>query len=162
MLEEDPTGARRNKLVSSSIPKYQKNTRELYELAIITLVWSHSSKYENTTKTIKNILHDPTKGMSSSLLDTFQTDWITGRSLATVFLSFALAVIAQRELSMRLSRLRRLHENEREWRRQDNWRIHGTTLTQSRYGQGNSILSHRSFSHLSSAWACLLRFSSHT
>lgn len=78
----------------------------------------------------KQKISDSTKGMSSSLLGTLQTDWITGRSLETVVFCFAAIVeafAAAWGLRDSPESGRDDSKNEREWKRQDK-RI--PTLTQ--------------------------------
>lgn len=61
--------------------------------------------------------------MSSSLLGTFQTDWITGRSLETVFFSTSVPIIGG-SFQVLTETLCEASKNEREWkRRQDNYYV---------------------------------------
>lgn len=136
------------KLVSSLTPEWL--TWELYELTIITFVWSHSSKYKNTTKTIK-IYSTRSEGMSSSLLGTIQTDWITGRSLETVF-SFLRSRRELLPLQLRVSR--KEWEGMEEIRQLKTTRFNTYTIVRG-YGQGSSILSRSP--HRSHTWTCSLK-----
>lgn len=71
---------------SSSTPKGMRvvwtNNYYVRMKSLLVNIKKHHNKND------KIIRHDPTEGMSSSLLGTFQTDWITGRSLETFFFFF--------------------------------------------------------------------------
>lgn len=94
----------------------------------------------------KQKISDSTKGMSSSLLGTLQTDWITGRSLETVVFCFA-AIVEAFAAAWGLRDSPEIgsddSKNEREWRtRRDKTRESNTyTTVGTGYGQGDSILS---------------------
>lgn len=64
----------------------------------------------------KQKISDSTKGMSSSLLGTLQTDWITGRSLETVVFCFATIVEAFAAAWGLSDSPESGSQNEREWR----------------------------------------------